>query len=55
MNNDEVRKLHAIMECNNEISWCKMVINSKASEQDKESARQRLKIAEDKKKQIEST
>ena len=53
-NNDEIRKAHALMELDSEIAWCNMVLNSGASDADKESARQRLKSAQAKKKEIES-
>lgn len=52
MNNDERRKKLALMECDDEINWCNNVLNSDASEQEKASAKDRIKKAESTKKQI---
>lgn len=53
-NNDEIRKKHALMECDMEIEWQKKVLNSGANESDKAYARQRIAEMEAMKKQIES-
>lgn len=53
-NTDEIRRKHALAELDSEIAWCNMVINSGASDKDKEAAQMRIKSAEAKKKEIQS-
>lgn len=53
-NNDEIRRKHALMECDMEINWQKSILNSNASEADKAYAKQRIEEVEAMKKQIKN-
>lgn len=54
-NVNEIRKLHAIMECKEQIRYCKSILNSSVvSEQDKEYARAEISRMESEIKRLES-
>ena len=49
---DDIRYKHALMECDDEIKFCKNVISRGAKGEDLANAQQRLKEAEDDKKRL---
>lgn len=54
-NNDEIRKMHAIMECDNQIRFYNSVLKSaKATEADKDFAKEMISEAESMKKRLQS-